>query len=77
MVLRKRVKKHTRWEAEPHTMYWITSAKMFKQNKSKGEGRVAFHAIHVRCLGLNHISAIASEAEVVLQTSTYYGKKKA
>ena len=48
-----------------------------KQHKSKRDGRGAFYAIHSRWLGLNHVNATESEAEMALQMSTYNGEKKA
>ena len=48
-----------------------------KQHKSKSYGRGAFYAIHFRWLGPNHVNTTASEAEMVLQMSTYDGEKKA
>ena len=48
-----------------------------KQHKSKRDGKGAFYAIESRWLGLNHVNMTASEAEVALQMSTYYGEKKA
>ena len=48
-----------------------------KQHKSKRDGRGAFYAIHSRLLGLNNVNAIASEAEMALQMSTYDGEKRA
>ena len=47
-----------------------------KQHKSKRDSRGAFYAIQSRWLGLNHVNATASEAELALQTSTYDGKKR-
>ena len=44
-----------------------------KQHKSKRDDRGAFYAIHSRWLGLNHVNATASEAEMALQISTYDG----
>ena len=46
-----------------------------KQHKSKRDGRGAFY--HSRWLGLNHVNATVSEAEMALQTSTYDGEKRA
>ena len=48
-----------------------------KQHKSKRDGREAFYAIHSRWLGLNHVNATASEAEMALQMGIYDGEKKA
>ena len=48
-----------------------------KQHKSKRDGRGAFYAIHSRWLGLNHVNATASEAEMALQMSMYDGEKRA
>ena len=48
-----------------------------KQHKFKREGKGAFYAIHSRWLGLNHVNAYESEAEMALQTMTYDGEKKA
>ena len=42
-----------------------------KQHKSERDDRGAFFAIHSRWLGLNHVNATASEAEMALQLSTY------
>ena len=38
-----------------------------KQHKSTRNGRGAFHAIHSRWLGQNHVNATESEAELALQ----------
>ena len=48
----------------------------YKQHKSKMDTG-AFYAIHSRWLGQNHVKSTTSEAEMVLQTSTYDGDKKA
>ena len=48
-----------------------------KQQKSKRDGKGAFCAIHSRWLGLNHVNATASEAEMALQMSTCDEEKKA
>ena len=47
-----------------------------KQCKSKGDGRGAFHAIHSKWLGPNHVNKTASEAEMALQMCMYDSKKK-
>ena len=47
-----------------------------KQHKSKRDGRGAFHAIHFRWLGLNHVDATASEAELALQMPTCDGERR-
>ena len=48
-----------------------------KQHKSKRDNRGAFHAIHSRWLGPNHVNVTASGAELVLQKLTYNREKKA
>ena len=48
-----------------------------KHHKSTRDGRGAFHAIHSRWQGPNHVNATASEAEIALQTSMYDGEKRA
>ena len=48
-----------------------------KQHKSKRDGREAFYTIHSWWIGPNHVNTTATEAEIVLQMSTYDGEKKA
>ena len=48
-----------------------------KQHKLKRDGRGAFYAIHSRWLDPNHVNAIASEAKIALQMSTYDKEKRA
>ena len=46
-----------------------------KHHKSKRNRRGAYYAIYSRWLSLNHVNVIASEAKMILQMSTYDGKK--
>ena len=48
-----------------------------KQHKPMRDGRGAFFAIQSWWLGLNHVNATASEAEMTLQMSTYDREKNA
>ena len=48
-----------------------------KQHKLKRDGRGAFYAIHSMWIGLIHVNAIASEAKIALQMSTYDKEKRA
>ena len=48
-----------------------------KQHKSKRDGRGAFYAIHFWQMGLNHVNAAVSDAEMALQMLTYDREKKA
>ena len=47
-----------------------------KQHKPKKDDRGAFHAIHSRWLGKNHVKVTALEAEMALQMSTYDREKR-
>ena len=48
-----------------------------KQHNAERDQRGAFYAIYSRWLGLNHVNAMASEAEMALQTSAYDSEKRA
>ena len=47
-----------------------------KEHKSKRDGRGASYAFHSRWLSPNHVNPTASEVKMLLQMSTYDGKKK-
>ena len=47
-----------------------------KQHKSKKDQRGTFYAIYSRWLSPNHVTMIASEAEMALEISMYDGEKR-